>query len=193
MTEALTPNNQIMNALFFPGEFSPQECDRILAMPADLDLTQHYLQSAQKDMPVYSQQGHFSSELLPYKPEHEWLFNRLGSILHSVNKDYYHFEIDNLVATQRVTFETGDQLDWHLDLGEGAFSLRKICLTLFLTDTSNYSGGIIEIGSTAQRHHRQPQGSLLIYPAYFMSRVHAITAGRFVYLQTWVQGLQPFA
>jgi hypothetical protein len=32
-------NDTLMRALFFPNEFSPEECQRLRAIPADADLT----------------------------------------------------------------------------------------------------------------------------------------------------------
>lgn len=186
-------NDALMRALFFPNEFSARECQELMAMPADADLTRHYWQLAGQHMPCYTQNGRFSSELLPYAPQHEWLFDRLGRILQSVNQDYYQFEIGNLVSTQRVSYGPGDHLDWHLELGEGLFSLRKLSLILFLSPVGSYTGGTIEIGSCTQRHQNQSQGSLLIFPAYFMTRIHAVQSGQFSFLQTWVHGRQPFA
>lgn len=186
-------NDELMRALFFPGEFSPEECQRIQAIPEDPDLSRHYHQLAAQDKPSYTQDGRFRSELLPYAPPHEWLFDRLGRILQSVNQSYYQFEIENLASTQRVRFGPKDHLDWHLELGEGLFSLRKISLVLFLSPPTEYTGGILEIGSSSQRHQNQSQGSLLIFPAYFMSRIHPVQSGELTYLQTWVHGKNPFA
>ncbi len=186
-------NDTLMRALFFPNEFSPEECQRLQAIPADADLTRHYQQIAGQDMPCYTKNGRFKPELLPYQPQNEWLFDRLGKILQSVNQDYYQFELGNLAGTQRAHFGPGDYLDWHLELGEGLFSLRKISLILFLSPASEYTGGKLEIGSSSQRHQNQSQGSLLIFPAYFMTRIHAVQSGELTFLQTWVHGKNPFA
>ncbi|MGE3727370.1 MAG: 2OG-Fe(II) oxygenase family protein [Candidatus Sericytochromatia bacterium] len=186
-------NDELMRARFFPNEFSPEECQQIREMPSDADLTRHYLQIAAQDMPVYTQNGQFRCELLPYVSPHQWLFDRLGNILQSVNQSNYHFELDQLVSTQRVNFGPNDYLDWHLELGEGLFSLRKLSLVLFLSPPSDYTGGKLEIGSSSQRHQNQSQGSLLIFPAYFMTRIHAVQSGEMAFLQTWVHGKNAFA
>ncbi|PIQ24994.1 hypothetical protein COW36_16200 [bacterium (Candidatus Blackallbacteria) CG17_big_fil_post_rev_8_21_14_2_50_48_46] len=185
-------NDDLMRAMYYPDVFSPADCEKILTLTTDPNLSALFKEQTRQKMPDYYQQANFSTELLPYIPENNWIFDRLGKIIHTINQKYYHFEIENLAGTQRVTLAPEQGLDWHLEVGQGEFSLRKIKLLIFLSDPDSYTGGLIEFGSSSQRTYRQSLGGVLIYPTYFMTRIHPVQTGQFRFLQTWALGRNAF-
>lgn len=185
-------NDELMRARIYPALFSASECTRILSLPGDPELTALYRNQAEALLPDGQRLCPQNLQLLPYTPEAPWLFERLGQLLYSVNADFYHFEIENLGGTQIVRLNPGEQIDWHLDLGDGDFARRKLSLLLFLSESESYSGGFLEFGSSAQRPFQQQQGTVLIFPSFFMTRIHPVQTGQMVFLQSWLYGPQPF-
>lgn len=201
MTESSAPlitaqkhpiNNELMRARMYPAVFSTEECEQILNMPGNAELTALYRTQAEALLCHGKYVIPQDLQLLPYTPADPWLFDRLGQILSSVNADYYHFRIENLVGTQIVRLHQGEQIEWHVDVGDGIFAQRKLSLVLFLSERTAYTGGFFEFGSSAQRPFVQERGTILIFPAYFMTRIHPVQSGQMVFLQTWLHGPQPF-
>ena len=188
----LPANDWLMRVQAYPRVFSAEECARIRALPGDAALTEHYRSRSRLLRPEFEQQSHYQCRLLPLEPASQWLFDRLNQIIYSVNQDFFQFEIESLVATQRVVMEPGDSLDWHLELGDGEFAKRKLTLLLFLSEQRAADGGQLCFGSAPEPPHAQSLGSVMVFPAYLMTRIQPVLAGQLCFLQTWAQGAHVF-
>jgi hypothetical protein len=183
-------NEYLMRGFFMPDTFTPETCVQIQQAPGDAALDTYWHMQQQQFMPhaPYVQAGKI--ELLPYGPNH-MLIDRLSQLVSAHNQAHFQFEIDGLMGTQRVTLGPGEGWGWHVDLAEGPFSLRKLCIVLFLSERSSYEGGAFEVSSGVCPIH-QEQGSLGIMPSYFMQRITPVVSGQLQFLITWAHGTQPF-
>lgn len=183
-------NEYLMRGFFMPGTFSPETCAQIQQASGDPALDSYWQMQQQQFIPHarYIQAG--KVELLPYGPN-RLLIDRLSQLVSAHNQEHFQFDIDGLMGTQRVTLEPGQGWDWHVDLAEGPFSLRKLCIVLFLSASDSYEGGNFEVSSGVCYVH-QEQGSLGILPAYFMQRITPVTSGQLQLLITWAHGAHPF-
>lgn len=184
-------NEYLMRGFFIPNTFSREACAEIAAAPGDPALASYWQMQQQQFMPHarYVQAG--KVELLPYQGSNRALIDHLSQWVQAHNQEHFQFEIDGLMGTQRVTLGPGQGWDWHVDLAEGPFSLRKLCIVVFLSDTNTYEGGVFEVSSGVCPIH-QEQGSLGIFPTYFMQRITPVTSGQLQFLITWAHGAQAF-
>tara|TARA_Y100000592_G_scaffold100993_1_gene184367 strand:- start:2493 stop:3113 length:621 start_codon:yes stop_codon:yes gene_type:complete len=108
-----------------------------------------------------------------------WFFD-----LHSMHEDIQYTEYH---ATEKGHY------NWHIDLGPGFASLRKISLTINLSDPNEYEGGVLEfdIGGKVKTYGPREQGAICLFPSYLPHRVTPVTKGIRKSLVLWVGG-KPF-
>ena len=81
-----------------------------------------------------------------------------------------------------------------MDIGsKGTFTLRKLSVSIQLSDPASYEGGDLEInmGSFSKTAARD-KGALIIFPSYALHRVHPVTSGERHSLVAWIVGNAPF-
>ena len=94
-----------------------------------------------------------------------------------------------------------DFYDWHTDQAppmqdhrDGVLKVRKISLTLFINDPSEYEGGEFDLevrGPNAEERFdtiKLPKGSIVIFPSDRWHRVRPVTSGVRKSLVLWFQG-----
>ena len=82
----------------------------------------------------------------------------------------------------------GGHYDWHVDLGDLA-RLRKLSLSLQLTDPSEYEGCELQIhdGRRVETAPRE-RGTVIVFPSYVLHRVTPITRGVRKAVVVWTTG-----
>jgi PKHD-type hydroxylase len=105
----------------FAGRFNAEECERVIAL--------HQGTAAlQSRMPRGDGAFIRDSDLfwVPRTAETEWIFTRIWDVATLYNSRY-GFELFAEMGQLQLTRYAKDQLyNWHMDLGAGAMSLRKI-------------------------------------------------------------------
>lgn len=183
-------NDDISRAFYYGKMFKPEELERICQAPTDPQLTQNFWQHQHSLMPGFQHFMQAQPQLLALSPENAWLHEHLHQLLRVLNDKHYHFEVSRTIGTQLLTLETGQQVDWHSDLGEGFFAFRKLSLVVFLTPKEDYKGGKLELMSSSGNSLPPDKGVLLVYPSFGVSRITPVTQGRLQVLLTWIHGQQ---
>lgn len=184
---------ELMQDVLLEAVLTPEDCLRAAAAPADPELTAAWRAAQAQDLPQFSQQARCGLELLSQGTENAWLRERLLERLKLANDEAYGFALDGLGELMRLSFGPGDYWNWHLDLGMGAFSLRKLSLLVCLDPPEAYAGGAF--GMVMSRREAAPllAGQGLVFPAYCMSRLWPVEKGRCRLLMAWGQGQEAFS
>ena len=104
-----------------------------------------------------------------------------------------HFGFDGMRLTEIAQFThylTGGFYDWHMDndvLGKFQPPVRKISMTLLLSDPSTFEGGELEFmheGRTA----KLKQGQAIFFASWLQHRVKPVTKGERKSLVMWFGG-----
>jgi PKHD-type hydroxylase len=68
--------------------------------------------------------------------------------------------------------------DWHVDVGGGVLSTRKISIVIQLDHPTDYEGGdlILKRGAGDEPVFKQ-KGSVVMFPSYMLHRVTPVTGG----------------
>jgi PKHD-type hydroxylase len=171
----------------FPGRFSAEECDRVIAL--------HQEQGAVRSTMLRGDGGLIrDSDLfwVPRTPESDWIFDRIWQIATLYNSRY-GFELLAEMGQLQLTRYAKDQLyNWHMDLGEGPMSLRKISVVVELA-AAQYDGGGIEVfyGERTCNRLALGRGDALIFPSFIMHRALPVRSGTRWTLVSWLTGPQP--
>src|SRR5215471_10654661 len=148
----------------FAGWCSADECERIIAL--------HRGTGALPSRMPRGDGGFIrDSDLfwVPRTPETEWIFARIWDVATLYNSRY-GFELSEEMGQLQLTRYAKDQLyNWHMDLGAGAMSMRKISVVIEL-GVDGYEGGGTEIfyGEGTGNPIALGQGGALAFPSFIM-------------------------
>ena len=81
---------------------------------------------------------------IPKKGPWSWLYKKLSGIAQIANKECWNFDLHSIVESIQYTeYSSQDKghYGWHLDIGNGPPSLRKISITIQLSSPEEYEGG----------------------------------------------------
>jgi PKHD-type hydroxylase len=135
-----------------------------------------------------------------------WIYEELNQVIHRANLNAgWNFQWDYNEACQFTTYKKGQFYDWHCDNFQGPYKkhpnpnligkMRKLSLTLQLSDPKDYSGGELEFDMTVNkdRPHREifknkPQGTVVVFPSFIEHRVRPVKKGVRYSLVNWSCG-----
>jgi len=138
----------------------------------------------------------------------KWLQNLLWSYAQQANSEAgWRFKLTKFETFQYTTYKAPDShYDWHIDSsapyssGPNKGLLRKLSLTVQLTDPSEYEGGMFEQclllkdkdgkldATTTSLESVRPRGSILAFPGFVYHRVMPVTKGTRRSLVAWTLG-----
>jgi len=125
-------------------------------------------------------------------PVTDWIFARIWEVA-SLYNSRYGFELFEEMGRLQLTRYAKDQLyNWHMDLGAGAMSLRKISVVVELA-AGGYDGGGIEVfyGERTANRIALGQGDALIFPSFIMHRALPVRSGTRWTVVSWLTGRAP--
>jgi PKHD-type hydroxylase len=175
------------NYYWFNGGFSSEEVDKIVedakeypfvkALVVDEENTDKFRKS--------------NIKWLPFDSKWEWVIDRIMTQVVEANNAIWNFDLSSIIDNIQYTeYEgNGGHYDWHLDIGPGKISHRKISIVIQLSDPSDYVGGDLEI-MTGSDEVTVPRGkgNVVVFPSFLLHRVVPLTGGNRKSLVLWVGG-----
>lgn len=103
----------------------------------------------------------------------------------------YNFNLSGLLERpQLLQYKSpSNGYDWHLDIGNGDSSTRKISVSIPLND--DYEGGDIAFFSQGQVSVKPDIGQVVTFPSFLPHKIMPVTKGTRWSLVCWVSG-EPF-
>lgn len=173
--------------IYYQGLFLPHEIDRLKSLWKDQDTVKATLTGKDK----YNDEIRQSSVMgLHNDPEYKWVYDRLASVAVQCNNERFWFDLLGFYENLQLTrYSEGDFFEWHLDFGSGESSMRKLSVTVQLSDPSEYEGGDLQF-MINQKIVTAPRekGTAIIFPSFIMHRVTPITKGVRQSIVGWVSG-----
>jgi len=119
--------------------------------------------------------------------------------LTEANKAWWQFDLTRLQAAQFCVYRTDQHFGWHSDseleiLPRPAErkEVRKVTAVLLLSDSSEYTGGNLELRDEAGVVYRSALlrtiGSVTVFPSHVFHRVTPIESGMRTSIVTWMLG-----
>ncbi|WP_372522483.1 2OG-Fe(II) oxygenase [Sulfuricaulis sp.] len=166
--------------------FSTEECERVIAFGGFTQEKQGTVGAERAVSNARSSQIRF----IPPGEQSAWIYQKIESTLAHMNKAYrYHLTGIELIQVAR--YDVGCYYNWHMDLGPNNNSLRKLSLSVQLSNAEDYEGGDLEFMNSTPPYHRG-RGTLIVFPSFLTHRVTAVTSGARLSLVAWVTG-NPFS
>ncbi|MBE0613930.1 MAG: 2OG-Fe(II) oxygenase [Burkholderiales bacterium] len=179
---ALAFNDALPTLQLLRGVFDPAECGAIIALGNGLDGTAGRVEIGADTYRV--------SKIVWIEPGEatHWIYHRLGVMFAQANR-HYGLELTGLVeALQYTVYGPGQHFDWHIDLGSGQTSARKLSMTVQLSDAGEYSGGALEFINAPSPDTAREIGSATVFPSYLAHRVAPVQTGVRRSLVAWAYG-----
>ncbi|PIQ26626.1 hypothetical protein COW36_01310 [bacterium (Candidatus Blackallbacteria) CG17_big_fil_post_rev_8_21_14_2_50_48_46] len=178
-------NNYLFNTCFYPQVFQAEECTQIIELQGKTKKSG----LCGKAEPLDSIRNSIST-YLPIDETTQWIYNRLYPLVQYLNDNFYHFKIEGLASGQVIEYGQGGHYDWHVDMGLGESSARKLSIVVFLSDRSSYQGGTLKLitGLRMEEDVPQEQGTVIFFPSYMLHRVEPVTQGVRHTLVIWAYG-----
>ena len=139
-----------------------------------------------------------STKWIPQSPEWFWLYKKLQDSVIYANKILWNFNLSSI--TEEIQYgeysSVGkDHYNWHVDIGKGHPSLRKLSVIIQLSNPDEYEGGDVEFFTGGDYNDsklkmNKEKGSALVFPSYILHRVTPVTKGIRKSLVLWVGGTQ---
>jgi PKHD-type hydroxylase len=161
---------ELLNWYWFSEGFSAEEIDRVRKV---------------SELFEYHQAVTFGNEST------KWIYDKLMEFAIIANRELWNFDLISIIDSIQYTeyYEGGGHYDYHVDLGPGSASHRKISIVVQLSDPSEYEGGDFEIlkGITPDKLPRN-KGATILFPSYLLHRVTPVTKGIRRSLVIWIGG-----
>ena len=112
---------------------------------------------------------------------------------YDLNDKFWNFELEGQDPIQFLLYEVGDNYNWHLDIGKGKHSTRKLSIVIPLSSGESYEGGELLV-KIAEKDISVPlkQGCPILFPSYILHKVTPVTKGKRFMLVGWMKGKTPF-
>ena len=129
----------------------------------------------------------------------EWLYERLLKRTKWANDDLYRFDLSGLSEpvgylkyTPSSDAQPAGHYDWHVDMGGGLYSTRKLSLIVQLSDASEYTGCELQLATDKGPWtvgYKQ-SGDAIMFPSWTPHKVSNIESGVRRALVVWIAGPQ---
>lgn len=179
----------ITQPVVLPRVLTPQQCQQIIDLPRKSS-SQGTVTREDGIPRVDTSARRVMSHLFAPSPEKELIGAMLNQIFSSCNQDYFQFKLS--IITEPLLLEYGPDgfYDWHLDLGPGLHSTRKLSCVILLSDPKDYEGGRLQL-IKAENELPNEQGTVIVFPSFLLHRVAPVLSGTRWTIAVWAIG-EPF-
>ena len=139
----------------------------------------------------------------------KWIYNEIWPFIDEANKKAgWNFQWESSEDCQFTIYNQQQHYDWHCDSWRQSYDtpgkfnhgkIRKLSVTLLLSDPKSYEGGELEFdfknareqGNFKTCNEISEKGSLVVFPSFVWHRVKPVTKGTRYSLVIWNLG-NPF-
>ena len=138
-----------------------------------------------------------------------WIYKEIQPYIHTANQSAgWNFQWDHSESCQFTKYKKGQYYDWHCDGWDQPYNrpedqnshgkIRKLSVTVTLSDPKDYKGGELEFDFRNQDPDKKrnthkcteilPKGSLVVFPGFVWHRVCPVKSGERNSLVIWNLG-----
>lgn len=174
--------------------FTPEECNKIIQIAKEKYPTKARVGTGQDGK--YEQKiRRVDNYHISCEENTKWIFDKLIQAVGTANKEYYNFELAGITHELQLLHYKSDEkafYDWHVDVGTGQASKRKLSIVCMLSDPAEYEGGKLLVNNGIEVECINTKGSINMFPSYMLHTVTPVTKGERWVLVIWVHGSQRF-
>ncbi len=171
--------------------FSDEECQRVIGMARAFPAEEGRVEGGGAQQQFRSATVHF----IPHIKETVWLYQKALDAAVEANEHHWDFDVTGFFqGLQLIRYEGSreDHYAWHMDIGIGADTGRKISFVVQLSDPADYEGGELEMNSGKILTPPNARGTVVLFPSFMLHRVKPVTSGVRWSIAGWVQSQRHF-
>ena len=182
-------NDVLTQVAVWPNLFDAKTCERVIELAKQFPASEGRVG---KDDAKQSDIRRSEIWFFNPGPETNFIFGPLMQAMQHLNQGY-GFELTEFgkgCQVARYSSENRGHYAWHIDLGTGSLSRRKLSLSVQLSNGGTYEGGDLEfhVLSGLDRQKMRQQGTLIAFPSFHEHRITPVTKGERFSLVAWVDG-----
>ena len=170
--------------------FTPQQCQMVIDKGMSLKKEDAKVGMIKPEGGVDTKKRITTISWIPFKDMPE-MYKDIQATMLKANGNHFGFDGMKLTEPGQFThYLTGGFYDWHMDndvLGKHQPPVRKISMTLLLSDPSTFEGGELEFMSKGKTAKLQ-QGQAIFFASWLQHRVKPVTQGERKSLVMWFGG-----
>ena len=170
--------------------FSPKQCQMVIDKGMSLKKEEAKVGMGKLEGGLDIKKRITSISWIPFKDMPE-MYKDIESTMLKANNNHFGFEGMQLTEPAQFThYLEGGFYDWHMDndvQGKHQQPVRKISMTLLLSDPATFEGGELEIMSKG-RTAKLKQGQAIFFASWLQHRVKPVTKGERKSLVMWFGG-----
>lgn len=121
----------------------------------------------------------------------QWIFDRIKTISQSINQQFWNFDLRFIECIQFTQYnKSGDFYTSHMDMRYNSIEVRKLSISVQLSDSDDYNGCDLELLTYGNNSFAAPraQGTVIAFPSYHLHRVTPLVSGTRYSLVAWIVG-----
>ena len=188
MEVSLSVNDYLTDPVSLEGVFSPAECQTLIVLPCEQTRLGEIMSPGEPGRKQTNLSIRYTiSRLVDASAANRWIFERIKEVVNEVNRECYKVRTAGFASLQILEYPINGFYDWHVDLGKGVNSTRKLSIIVQLSKPEEYEGGQLIFGL---RDNDLPvsQGTMILFPSYLMHKVTPVKSGKRFSLATWMHG-----
>ena len=171
--------------------FSPKQCQMVINKGMSLKSEDAKVGMGKRPDGGYDPDKRITTiSWIPFKEMPE-MYRDIEKTMLQANNNHFGFEGMQLTEPGQFThYLTGGFYEWHMDndvVGKHQPPVRKISMTLLLSDPSTFEGGELEFMSKGKTA-KLKQGQAIFFASWLQHRVKPVVQGERDYLVMWVGG-----
>ena len=171
--------------------FTPQQCQLVINKGINLKKEEAKVGMGQRPDGGYDPKKRITTiSWIPFKEMPE-MYRDIEKTMLQVNNNHFGFQGMRLTEPGQFThYLTGGFYEWHMDndvTGIKQPPVRKISMTLLLSDPSTFEGGELEFMSEGKTA-KLKQGQAIFFASWLQHRVKPVTQGERKSLVMWFGG-----
>jgi PKHD-type hydroxylase len=175
-------NDGLQTILTFPRALSPGQCEQLIERGEREPLASGRVN---RGASIFRDCG---IAWLSPGDENPWLFEVVESLFERASQSF-SIGVQGLHDPLQYTlYGTKQHYDWHMDIGPGPASARKLSLSINLSDPNDYLGGALEFAHAPGWRGDRAQGSAIVFPSFMSHRVTPVFRGARRSLVAWACG-----
>ena len=170
--------------------FSPQQCQMIIDKGMSLKKETAAVGINKPGGGIDPEKRITTISWIPFKDMPE-MYKDIQATMLKANGNHFGFDGMKLTEVAQFThYLTGGFYDWHMDndvMGKHQPPVRKISMTLLLSDPATFEGGELEFMSKGKTA-KLKQGQAIFFASWLQHRVKPVTQGERKSLVMWFGG-----
>tara|TARA_B100000927_G_scaffold188214_1_gene151578 strand:- start:4992 stop:5582 length:591 start_codon:yes stop_codon:yes gene_type:complete len=190
---------KIKNSIVYPGHYSADDCQNIEKICKSFPEQEATVQDTKSGNIKNTVEGNIRKSKVRFiKLNESWgaheLYTELTNLVTKINTEFFNLEIGGVDSIQYTEYDSSykGHYDWHTDWNWNVPGnrVRKLSMTIQLSDGSEYEGGDFEIALDIKPGFAPTKqlGTVIAFPSFMPHRVTPVTSGLRKSLVVWFTG-----